>query len=222
MGLKYFLKTKYNNVGDALSDIRKELKGLWNAVDGRRIEDVTPAEPQSYIPDISSQVAHSYGYDGDFTIVVEPSESSEQTLYNIKIVNGELYKVNKDLNHSLTAWINGKHYLIQAKVFNNIDLTDGYPYYIYIIYTAEGVEPSPPGEPASEASAVLEGIRQSDWNYLPSDDVDHAYYLIGKVYLGYGNKLYINQGHQSGYVRMYHAMSCSDVLHAVEPEETAK
>lgn len=53
MSLKYFLKTKYNNVGDALSDIRKEFKALWNSVDGVRTEDVTPASPQSYIPEIS-------------------------------------------------------------------------------------------------------------------------------------------------------------------------
>ncbi len=218
MGLKFFKRGNYSNVGSALSLVRQEFEALWAKIgDIRPGEEGALAEQQSYIPNVDSSVAS--WYDGDFTIVVELQydDSNTETGYTIKVVNGELYKVNKDLNHQCYATINGKTYAIQAKEFANIDLTNSC--YVYIVYTAEGAEPSALGEPASKASVALEIISTKDWNGLPYDDATHAYYLIGDVSVGYDNKIYINQGHQSGYVRMYHAMSCSDLLYAVEPEE---
>lgn len=198
MGLKYFLKHKYTDVGEALSDIRKELKGLWNTVDGVKSEDVTPSNIQNYVPELSTPHNDYQGYMGYFKLKLIRDDS----VYSVHIYDGawegdpdyvryadSLCRVN-GVSFDVSPFISKAYHIDEIP-----ELDSWKPIIFALNFTADISLPY-------RGTVRIVDIYDEGYNKLPRNTSKTAWIQLGRLYKDASGRVHITQDHLSGVAEM--------------------
>lgn len=145
MALKHFTKDKYNSIGDALLDIRKELQRLQPVDSGSVAWEQTETGMSAHVGDGgvggsmpaeasdegAAGISGGSVYNGYFKLVDMTTTENGVTTYKVGVVNGKTFDGVTSGPSICKTW--HKTYAVPCKVFTLENKSD--TYYAYVVHT---------------------------------------------------------------------------------------
>lgn len=178
---KYFNKSRYQSVGQALKYVEAEFSAIWDAIEYTDMESDAPAVYTPDIPQIAPDNSTLTKYNGLFTVGVD---------YNRRILVTDGI-VSSGLGPEMLANVNGTYY--NVKPYRSAKpLPDPCSVYVILHYRGPTAENGTSRDPDVQIDEIENNGK------VPLNTAYDSYYVLGEVRSTANGVLRIKQYHVTG------------------------